>query len=800
MNASQLADARTLEALDFDSVRVRVVSATRTQRGRARATELFPSTDFDEVRLQQSRTKAIRGLVAARDLHVLAAVDTADLTQAAALGRILGPTELRAVADAISSAAASYNALQEAKDGSIADITAAYTSLRDLQRSLTDAIDERGVVMDCASPALARLRKGLLQAQNDARDRVSAMVRSAKYANAIQDAVVTVRDGRFVIPIKAEFSGEFPGIVHDTSSSGQTLFVEPLAALETNNRIRTLRLEEEREVQRVLEALSRNVGAQNAAIEANIEMLAEVDLLVAKANVARSMDAIAPELSDDAIVQIERGRHPLLGDRAVPQTIPLDGGTRLLVVSGPNMGGKTVALKLVGLFVVMTYCGMQIPASSGTRVGRFSLVVADVGDEQSIAANASTFSAHLERMRDIFGSATDRTLVLVDEIGGGTEPGAGAALAVAMLERLLQIGACGIVTTHATELKLFAAAWAGVANASVRFDPRTFRPTYQLDVGAPGQSLAFPLARALGIDSAVVERAEALLERRERDYESALAELSLRASQIETEREALSHERTLLARERESANRLRDTLDAERQLFADRAEARMQQGLRDFTAELQRRAAALAATKPRVTSAQSDLLSRNLEALRGDLGIRERQTQTNADDGIFRANDRVRIHSLRQDGTVVEDYGDTLLISIGAMKTVVKRSDIERRGKNAAEKREARLVRRDPQGEKEDGFDSSVSSEAAKFEAAGRSTIELDVRGKRFAEAEPIVERWIDEALLAGNTPLRLIHGKGTGLLGRGLQESLRAHPSVQSIRYGHEDEGSAGVTIIELR
>ncbi len=777
-----LADARTLEALDFAGVRDRVTGATRTQRGRARAEVLCPSLDFAQVRIEQERTSAVRQLVMAADFHILPAIDTADLSQAAGLGRTLGPTELRAVADAVSSAAAAFNALREERPPALAPLTAPYTPLRELHRALVDAIDERGTVLDRASPALARIRKSLVHAQNDARDRVSSMVRSAKYANAIQDAVVTIRDGRFVIPIKAEFSGEFPGIVHDTSSSGQTLFVEPLAALETNNRIRTLRLEEEREIQRVLEELSRAVGASANSIEANVEMLAQLDLLVAKAQVGRSMDAIEPELSDESIVHIERGRHPLLGERAVPQTVPLDGGTRLLVISGPNMGGKTVALKLVGLFVAMTYCGMPIPASTGTRIGRFDCVIADIGDEQSIVGNASTFSAHLQRMREMLARADERTLVLVDEIGGGTEPTAGAALAIAMLERLLQAHACGVVTTHATELKLFAAATRAVANASVRFDPQTFRPTYQLDVGAPGQSLAFPLATALGISTEIVERAQRLLDTRERDYEAALSELSLRAAEMQAEREGLARERSIAARERSALQDQQERLDSERRTFAERAEERMQQSLREFTSELQRRAAANAANRPRVTPAQSELLSRTIDAMRRDLGIKERAAEKPADDGVLQAGDRVRVLSLRQDGTVVEDYGDTVQVAIGPMKTVVQKSDLERRGRNLAEKREQRAARSD-----------------VKMQAATRTMAELDVRGKRYVEAEPVVDRWIDDAVLAGSSPLRLIHGKGTGMLGRGLQEFLRSHPGVKSVRYGHEDEGSGGVTIIEL-
>lgn len=779
-----LADSRTLDAIDFASVRARVVDATRTHRGRARAAELEPDTNFAVVRLEQARTEIVRRLVVGADLHVLPAIETEEFTQAAAVGRALAPAELRSVSDAISAAAAAYNALREERAPELGAITAPYVPLRELVRALTDAIDERGTVMDRASHALSRIRKNLVNAQNDARDRVSSIVRSGKFANMIQDNVVTVRDGRFVVPIKAEFSGEFPGIVHDSSSSGHTLFVEPLAALDSNNRLRTLRMEEEREVQRVLEELSRSIGANADAIERNVEMLAQIDLLVAKARVARDMNAIPPELADEAIVHVERGRHPLLGERAIPQTIPLDGETRLLVISGPNMGGKTVALKMVGLFVAMTYSGMQLPASAGTRIGAFSRIVADVGDEQSIVGNASTFSAHLARMREMLDGADARTLVLVDEIGGGTEPSAGAALAIAMLEQLLVANACGVVTTHATELKLFASGTKGVVNASVRFDPQTFRPTYHLDVGAPGQSLAFPLATSLGIDAAIVERAQTLLDSQERDYESALAELAVRAAEMQTERDRLVAERSAAQRERGALAHQQEQLDAERRAFADRADDAMAKALRDFTTELQRRAEANEAKRPKVTAAQSALLSKQAEDLRRSLGVSKDAAATEGASGSYAPNDPVRVLSMRADASVVEDYGDTVLVAIGAMKMVVQKNDLQRNAKAARSQRKAE---RD-------------SGRSAKLDASARTIAELDVRGKRFVEAEPEVERWIDEAVLAGNSPLRLIHGKGTGMLGRGLQEYLRVNPAVKSFRYGREDEGSGGVTIIELQ
>jgi len=792
MTNSELADNRTLETLDFAGVRERVVSATHTQRGRRYASGLCPVVDFERVRREQGATAHIRELVAGADMHVMPAVETEDLTQRASIGTSLSSSDLRAVADAIAAASAAYNKTREQPGEIVESLTAPFRPLKELHRALTDAIDERGVVLERASPALGRIRKNLQHAHTEARDRVSALLRSSKYAKAIQDAVVTIREGRFVVPIKAEFSGEVPGIVHDTSSSGQTLFIEPLAALDANNRVRTLRLEEEREIARILEALSRQVGANAAQIEANVEVLAQLDLLVAKARVAQAMDAHSPELSDSPTLVINDGRHPLLAERAVPQSIEIDEQTRLVVISGPNMGGKTVALKMVGMFVAMTYAGMQIPSGGGTQIGRFTRIFTDIGDEQSIAENTSTFSAHLRRMREIVAEADERSLVLVDEIGGGTEPTSGAALAVAMLERLLRVRAGGIVTTHSTELKLFAHQTPGVVNASVRFDPRTFAPTYHLDVGTPGQSLAFPLARSLGIPAEIINRADSLLGTRERDYETALAELSAINAQLQDEREGLTRERAHVDRLQNNLRSRTEALDRERRQFADTAESRMQEALREFTSELARRASALRETqggKPRVTASQSALLQRTIDEMRRDLGVKP-EVAEQLDDARFEQGDSVRVLSFGQDGTVIADNGDTVLVSVGPMKTVVQKNDVRRASASSAVLRRAQD---DKSGKRQGGA-------AARMEASSRTMAELDVRGKRYIEAEPLVDQWVDEAMLAGNSPLRLIHGKGTGMLGRGLQEFLRAHAGVKNVRYGDENEGGGGVTIFDLR
>jgi DNA mismatch repair protein MutS2 len=439
---------------------------------------------------------------------------------------------------------------------------------------------------------------------------------------------------------------------------------------------------------------------------------------------------------------------------------------------------------MTGLFVALTYCGMQLPAGTHTRVGRFARVVADIGDEQSLVANASTFSAHLQRMREILDVAGPQTLAIVDEIGGGTEPNAGAALAVAMLECLLQRGAKAVVSTHSTELNLFAHATKGIANASVRFDPQTFTPSFELDLGAPGQSLAFPLATRIGIDDDIVARATSLLEDRERDYEAALAELAMRNAELRDERVALQRERRSAESETAALRERERELDEQRRRLAAGAEERLQQGLRDFVRELQRRTEANEATrsrKARVTPGQSELLRETIAAVRKDLGITG-QEQREAATQSFRPGDSVRIVSLDQPGTVAEDWDDRLLVSVGSMKMMVDRNDVR------------------PEGPPRKRARTGGAQADARIGAAVRTSESLDVRGNRYSEAEPLVERWIDDALLAGSSSLRLIHGKGTGMLGRGLQEYLRTHPAVSSFRYGNEEEGSTGVTLVELR
>ncbi|HZO92286.1 MAG TPA: endonuclease MutS2 [Candidatus Baltobacteraceae bacterium] len=783
-----LIDPRGLDVLDFDRIRERYAGQTHAPQSAARALACEPEADFAVVRRLVGETAEMRTLITEAGFSMQRVDDVDEAVATAARGVPLGARDLRAIADALAAAAAAVRTVREAETELplLRERSGAFRPLQSIVHRVTDAIDERGAVLDRASAALARIRRGMAQAQDDARDRAAAIVRAARYAQAIQDAIVTVRDGRYVVPVKAEFQSQIPGIVHDSSSSGQTLFIEPLETLEANNRLRALQAQEQAEIARILAELSSLVAAEAAQIATNLAIYVDLDLAAARAVLAHRMQAVAPELVDEAVVDLHEARHPLLDERAVPQSVRLDDGVRILIVSGPNMGGKTVTLKLVGLAVVMAACGLHVPAQAA-RIGRLERVCTDIGDEQSIAQNASTFSAHVRRLAEIVDAANDRTLILIDEIGSGTEPNAGAALAVAVLERFLQRGARVVATTHATELKLFGADHPHVANASVRFDPETYEPTYQLDVGSPGQSLAFALARRMRLDPHVVARAEEVLSAQERDYERALAEVAEERIRATREREQLQRDRVHLRTLEDQARKRSEALERERRELAKRADAQLADALRAFTAELERRAATRGergARAPRVTPGQADLLARTLDQMHRELGLEAHPSRPRSDDASqpIGAGDRVHVASWDQDGTVLEDLGANALVQIGPMRATVPKSDLRRRG-GAAPRREPR-----------------AEGGGATLEAASTAQTQLDVRGKRFVEAEPLVERWIDDAILLGHSPLRLIHGKGTGLLGKGLQEYLKSHPFAQNVRYGNADEGGGGVTIFELR
>jgi DNA mismatch repair protein MutS2 len=778
--ADSLCDPRTLEILDWSAICERLASHTHSDRATLWARNLTPSADFEAAKIALEETAEMRALIG-EGFSLARTVETRDALAAARRGAVVAPPDLRAIGTAVAAANAAVRRVRESGGERLRARCAGFVWLPQVAARIEDAIGERGEVLDRASPELGRLRRGIAAAAAEARERTAAIARSQRYRSMLQDDVVTVREGRFVVPVKAEFASAFRGIVHDSSASGQTYFVEPLETLEANNRLRALRMQEEHEVARILAELSALVGTHADELEADAEIYAALDLVHAKARLAEAGRCEAPQLVDAEVLAIEAGRHPLLDERAVPQSLRLDAETRMLLVSGPNMGGKTVTLKMIGLFVLMAYAGMQLPAGKDTTIGRFHRVFADIGDQQSIAQNTSTFSEHLRRYGEILRGAGSGCLVLVDEIGGGTEPSAGAALAVAMLERLLALGALTVATTHAGELKLFAHSAPHVRNASVRFDPKTYAPTYQLEIGAPGQSLAFPLARAMQIDPSVVARAEQILSSGERDYDRALAELAQVHAAAAAERDALARERARLAQAEAKTQEQRRQLEAERRGFARAAEQRLTDTLRAFVRDLERRSGERRRTK--VTPGQSAALARAIGDLHDKLGIGAGTSPKGERLQGLRVGDRVLVGTLEQEGSIVaiDDAAGEAVVQVGPMRTTVNTAEL------SAPPSQPRRMR-----------EQHGAGPAA--EIAARAMPEIDVRGKRLVEAEPLVEQWLDEAAALGHSPLRLIHGKGTGLLGRGLQEYLKTHPNVRSFRYGDESEGGGGVTIVELR
>jgi DNA mismatch repair protein MutS2 len=776
--ANTLCDARTCDVLDWTAICERLATHTHSDRATVWARSLVPRADFDAARIALEETSEMRALVGegfslGRVLEMQEAVATAKR------GAAIAPLDLRAIGNGIAASNSAVRRVRESGGERLVALCNGFVPLPEIAKRIDDAIGERGEVLDRASPELSRLRRGIASAGAEARERTTAIARSQRYRSMLQDDVVTVREGRFVVPVKAEFASAFKGIVHDSSATGQTYFVEPLEALEANNRLRALRTQEEHEVARILAELSSLVGRHADQIEIDAEIFASIDLVHAKARLAESQRAQAPHFEDARVVAIEDGRHPLLAERAVPQSLRLDAQTRMLLISGPNMGGKTVTLKMTGLFVMMAYCGMHLPAGPESTIGRFERIFADIGDEQSIAQNASTFSEHLRRYAEILRGAGAHALVLVDEIGGGTEPSAGAALAVAILERLLALGALIVATTHAGELKLFAHDTSYVRNASVRFDPQTYAPTYQLELGAPGQSLAFPLARSMEVDPAVVDRAEAILTSNERDYDRALAELAQINSEASAQRDAAARERVRLEQLEADAKRRVDQLESERRSFARDADQRLTTALREFVRDLERHSNERRRAK--VTPSQNAALGRAIDQLHRDLGIGAQTRDAQRAENV-RIGDRVIVGSLEQEGTVValDEPNGEAVVQVGPMRTTVPRDDLLPAAASRAKR--------------------APASASPALEVASRAMPEIDVRGKRLLEAQPLVEQWLDEAQLLGYSPLRLIHGKGTGLLGRGLQEFLRTYPSVRTFRYGNENEGGSGVTIVELK
>ena len=694
--------------------------------------------------------------------------------------------------------------LSEAKMYTLSDSTK--TLVEGLEKDIFDAILSEEELADSASPALADLRRRIRRAQLKVREQLDGIIRSPQYAKALQEPIVTMRDGRFVVPVKIECKNEVKGLVHDTSSSGATVFIEPMAVVDANNEIRLLQNEEQLEIDRILQEFSERIGQVADATRMSFEALLQLDLLFAKSRLADKMKATVPELNEDGIIEFRKARHPLIQkDKVVPVDIRLGDGFDTLVITGPNTGGKTVALKTLGLLTLMAACGMMLPVASGSRAAVFTHVLADIGDEQSIEQSLSTFSGHMKKITGILELAMPHTLVLLDELGAGTDPAEGAALAVAIIEELRRRGVLLMATTHYAELKVFALETKGVVNASCEFDLETLRPTYKLSVGVPGKSNAFLISEKLGIPERVIEAAQQHLSAEDKRLDAVLGQLDDLKLQLKESQDEVEELKNEASHQLEAAQKKRDELiqQGENELEAARAKARAlaQQveskayALTDELRQLQK--------DERLSTQQKAQRAREIAKKESEkLFIGTEVVHNPVKEFVplkeVRVGQEVCIAELNQLATVLSlpDKNGDVLVRAGIIKTKVPLKGLkqpdklikEPQPKTRAQQRYSRLT-------------GDANRPNGRVERVQRSAkMELNLLGLTVDEALPEVDAYIDRAILNGQTVVYLIHGNGTGALRTAIHKHLRGNRMVKSFRLGRYGEGESGVTVVELK
>ena len=783
---------KALQTLEYDKIIGRLTAHCATSLGREHAQRLRPSRDLREAeRLLKETDEAVRAVSLKGAAPLGGIADVRPHLARAKLGGVLQPAELLDIAQVIAGIRKLKRyiaaAQEEAELPLLADLCEPLTDQKELEREIRRCIDEQGNVMDDASPELAQIRREIRVTENRIREKLESMIRSPSAQKMLQEAIITIRGDRYVLPVKQEYRSHFGGIVHDQSGSGATLFIEPEAVVQLGNKLRELKLAEERETERILRELSGQAGLKADLLTGDTETLGLIDFIFAKAAMANADRAALPKLNAEGFLRLRRARHPLIDpERVVPIDVQLGREYTAIIITGPNTGGKTVTLKTIGLLSLMAASGLFVTAGEGSELCVFDGVYADIGDEQSIEQNLSTFSSHMTNIVSILSRVTPRSLVLLDELGAGTDPAEGSALAVAILEHLHRVGCRIVATTHYSELKAYAFNRAGMINASMEFDEATLRPTYRLLVGVPGRSNAFAIAERLGLPKSIIEHAKGEVSEEELKVDKMIASLQQdrhRAASERAEAERLRAENENLRRELEDERRKLEeqkaAILAQAREEAQALVAKARREAEEIIAELRKLAMEEQASirEHRLTEAKRRLeeaVPQPQARPRPPAGKREKP----------QPGDEVKVYSLGgQRGHVVELAGDgEAVVQLGILKMKVALDDLE--------------VLRKP----------AVTHPMAKAGSAVKRTrdehvrTELDLRGLTLDEAINEVDRFLDEAFLANLGQVYIIHGKGTGALRKGVQEFLRRHKHVKSYRLGNYGEGGAGVTVAELQ
>lgn len=787
-------EKEALKTLEFSRITELLQQESGSVLGKEMARAVLPSSDFEEVQERMHQTaEAVRVYqTAAPPLGGIR--DIRQLIKKVKLGAVLDAAE---ITDVMNTMYAMRNIKRffkelEADAPILKNWAKSIEILGQLERNIENTIDEHGAIRDDASVELRRIRREAKSSQARIKEHLSSVLHSQEYQKYFQDAIVTIRDDRYVVPIKQEYRQYFPGIVHDQSASGSTLFIEPMAVVNLNNDVKQLLLAEKRELERILRALSQQIEKNKDVLLANCQLMALVDFTFAKARLARDMKGVEPLLNREGRTRLRGARHPLIAaDKVVPIDVELGLKNRMLLITGPNTGGKTVSMKTLGLLVLMAQSGLFLPVELDSEIAVYENVYADIGDEQSIEQSLSTFSAHMTHIVAILKKVEADDLLLLDELGAGTDPEEGAALAMAVLEQLLAVRASVVATTHYSELKTFAYTREGIENACVEFDVKTLRPTYRLLIGIPGASNAFAISQRLGLAESLILRARQLIKADHAQFEHVINEL---------ENEKMMYEQ-----------RNADIL--ERQQRAAQLEARveaMKKELSEKRAKILRKAKDESAALVRRARRESESVIKQLKEQFNDQGIQKRQQaiqdarsqlkdsmehvrpgivsqktyRKSIDLKTLQVGDTIYVTRLDQKGTVAAIQGKELTVQLGSMKMNLKASS-------------CKFV---ASGHAEEPSEKRTSQASNNLQKTASIQRELDIRGLMVDEAEVVVGKFLDDAVIAGMSQVLIIHGKGTGALRKGIQAYLKNHRNVLHMGFADMNEGGTGATVVELK
>lgn len=787
---------KSLRVLEYYKIIERLEAEASSQLGKALCKSLRPSTDQETIQNNIAETsEAVELMIKFSNPPIGPIYDLGHAVKMAEIGGMMMPGQLLQVSDTLRTARTLKGYLLKSIDTSEAfptlkSLAAVIVPLKSVEDAINNAIIGENQISDNASPALRKIRRDIESKNASVKSKLEHLVRDQDSKKYLQDSLVTIRQDRFVVPVKSEYKGMVKGLVHDQSSSGSTLYIEPFAVVELNNEIRELKLKEQAEIERILLALTALVGENPEAVRSNQDCLATLDFIFAKGKLALSMKAVEPEVNKEGKIRLKNGRHPLLDPaKVVPSNFWIGEHFKTLLITGPNTGGKTVTLKTVGLLSLMMQSGLHVPADYGTKMAIFDGVFADIGDEQSIEQSLSTFSSHMTNIVEILNTASKNSLVLFDELGAGTDPTEGAALAKAILDKLYRWQVTTIATTHYSELKEYALVTEGVENASVEFDVNTLSPTYRLLIGVPGKSNAFEISKKLGLSPEIIEAAKTMIATEDIVFEDILAN-------IERSRKAADDERDLALKLRLESEQIKKRLAEREDKLNDQKEKILNQAREEAKKVLKAardEADALAKEIRQIGNQVQKSDAKRVEEMRRQIKQKVddlSQVEIDGEDYVYtelpaqlKVGDSVKVLSLGQVGTVASlpDKNGEVAVQVGIMKVNVPISQLKL-AEAYAEKKPKKV--------------------AAKSGGIRMTSVknEVDLRGLNVDEAMLILDKYLDDAYLAHHQSVRIIHGVGTGALKAGLQKFFKGHHHVKTFRPGGYGEGGLGVTVIELK